>query len=494
MRIRPFVSLAFLVLSPCFALAQSSAPSASFSVSAETRDAVRQLIGDSMLNGKAYAYDGDLADTIGPRLTGSPNYMHAADWATQQFKEMGLANVHTEDWTISSTWEPEGPATGRIEKPVIHDLHIYSFGWSPSTPAKGIASEVVYVASFAPDAMDKQKSQIAGKIALVDPSSYGEKPVMEGVLAGYDRLLSFSPAAILVTGIANGAESESVLRFDGKILSVPAAQIGREDSLLIKRLLNRGPVTLQFSLTNKTRPNVSIPNVIAEIRGTSNPDEVVIVGAHLDSWQPGTGAQDNGTGVASVLEAARAIKALNRPPRRTIRFILFGGEEEGLLGSAAYVRQHQADLPKIAAVVVTDSGSQPAKGWNVMEREDEKASLAALKPLLSGLGADGIQSEVSFAFQTDYGAFDVLGVPSLVLWNDMDKYMLLHHKASDTFDSVVEKDLVQGALVTTVTAYAIADSAAPFAPHPSPADWQSMIKKAGRLDEYNYLKSIGALP
>jgi hypothetical protein len=151
-------------------------------------------------------------------------------------------------------------------------------------------------------------------------------------------------------------------------------------------------------------------------------------------------------------------------------------------------------LPKIAAVVVTDSGSQPAKGWNVMEREDEKASLAALQPLLSGLGADGIQSEVSFAFQTDYGAFDVLGVPSLVLWNDMDKYMLLHHKASDTFDSVVEKDLVQGALVTTVTAYAIADSAAPFASHPSPADWQSMIKKAGRLDEYNYLKSMGALP
>jgi hypothetical protein len=114
--------------------------------------------------------------------------------------------------------------------------------------------------------------------------------------------------------------------------------------------------------------------------------------------------------------------------------------------------------------------------------------------LLSGLGADGVTSDVEFAFQTDYAAFDVLGVPSLVLWNDMDKYMLLHHKASDTFDSVVEKDLVQGAVVTAVTAYAIADSEAPFAAHLSPAEAEAMIKKVNRLDEYNYLKSRGVLP
>jgi Zn-dependent M28 family amino/carboxypeptidase len=198
--------------------------------------------------------------------------------------------------------------------------------------------------------------------------------------------------------------------------------------------------------------------------------------------------------VASVLEAARAIQALHRAPRRTIRFVLFGGEEEGLVGSTAYVRQHVAELAKIDAVLVTDSGSQPAKGWNVMEREDEKGALAALKPLLSGLGADGATSDVEFAFQTDYAAFDVLGVPSLVLWNDMDKYMLLHHKASDTFDSVVEKDLVQGALVTAVTAYAIADTESSFARHLSPAEVQSMLKKVDRLDEYNYLKSSGVLP
>lgn len=476
------------------ALAQSSPPSTSFAVSPETRDAVRQLIGDSTLNGKVYAYEGDLADMIGPRLTGSSNFMRAVDWTLQQFKEMGLANIHTEEWTIPSTWEPDGPATGKIEMPVAHDLHIYSLGWSPSTLPKGVAGEVMYVPSFAAAALEAQKAQIAGKIALVDRSSYGEKPRMDLVLSGFERLLSISPAAILTTGIANGGESESSVRFGGVLSSVPTAQIGSEDSLLIKRLLGRGPVTVRFWLSNTVHSNVQIPTVIAEIPGSDIPNEVVLVGAHLDSWQPGTGAQDNGTGVAGVLEAARAIRALHRAPRRTIRFVLFGGEEEGLLGSTAYVRQHVAELPKIDAVLITDSGSQPAKGWNVTEREDEKGPLVALKPLLSGLGADGATSDVEFALQTDYAAFDVLGVPSLVLWNDMDKYMLLHHKASDTFDSVVEKDLVQCALVTAVTAYAIADAESPFARHLSPAEAQSMLKKVDRLDEYNYLKSGGVLP
>ncbi len=242
--------------------------------------------------------------------------------------------------------------------------------------------------------------------------------------------------------------------------AVPDAQIGLEDSLLIKRLLQHGPVSMQFSFANKIRSDVQIPNVIAEIPGSELPDQVVIIGAHLDSWQPGTGAQDNGTGAATVLEAARAIKALNRPPRRTIRFILFGGEEEGLLGSHAYVRQHMADLPKIDAVLVTDTGAEPAKGWYLMGREDERPPLASLNPLLAGLGADGISSDTGIIFQTDHAPFDVLGVPSLVLWTGMDKYGTLHHKASDTFDSVVAKDLTQSATVVTVTAYAIADSSA----------------------------------
>ena len=483
-----------LVLASLPGFAQSPAPGTPFAISPETRDAARQIIGDSTLNGKAYAYERELADMIGPRLTGSSNYMRAAEWTMQQFKELGLAKVHTEMWTIPATWEPQGPAIGRIEKPVVHTLHIYSLGWSPSTTPQGIEGEVVYVVSFLPDKLDAQGPKLAGKIALFDSGSFGEKPKLGEILSGLDKLLSFSPMALVITGNANGGESQGALGSDGKISAVPEAEIGLEDSSLIKRLLDRGPVTVQFTLTNNIRMQVQIPTVIAEIPGSALPDEVVIVGAHLDSWHPGTGAQDNGTGVASVLEVARAIKALPRAPRRTIRFMLFGGEEQGLLGSTAYVRQHLADLAKIDAVLVTDTGAEPAKGWYVMGRDDEKDAVGALKPLLSGLGADGVSTDASFVFQTDHAAFDVLGVPSLVLWNDMDKYNPLHHKASDTFDSVVEKDLVQDAVVTAVTAYAIADGNGPFAPHVSPAEMQSMLKKADQLDDYNYLKSAGALP
>ncbi len=270
--------------------------------------------------------------------------------------------------------------------------------------------------------------------------------------------------------------------------------MGLEDSLLIKRLLEHGPVSVHFSATNRIRTDAKIPNVIAELPGKDASAGIVLVGAHLDSWQPGTGAQDNGTGVASVLEVARSIKALNLLPRRTIRFVLFGGEEEGLLGSAAYVRLHRPELDKIDVALVTDSGAEAAKGWMVMGREDEKSAVEALKPLLSGLGADGISSDTKYVFQSDHAPFEFLGVPALVLWTAMDKYYTLHHKASDTFDSVVNKDLTQGAAVIAVTSYGIADSPQPFAPHLSPTEVRSMAEKTDNLSELEYFKNIGILP
>ncbi len=353
---------------------------------------------------------------------------------------------------------------------------------------------MVYIPNVAPNALRAMEMQITGKIALFDRSSFGPKPSVESQLRGLDALRALKPLAIVGTGGAKGAESESSLGFTADIAPMPEVQIGLEDSLLIKRLLAHDRVTMQFTVTNRIRQNVQVPNVIAEIPGSEHPDEVVIVGGHLDSWQPGTGAQDNGTGAATVIEAARAIMALHRPPRRTIRFILFGGEEQGLLGSLAYARQHVAEMAKIDAVLVTDSGAEPARGWYVMAREDERAPLAAIAPLLEGLGANGISSDAMYIYETDHAAFDVLGVPSLVLWNDQNIYNTLHHKANDTFDTVVEKDLTQGVTMVTVTAYAIADSREPFAPHLSPAEMAPMLQRAGELDEYNYLKSVGALP
>ena len=488
------------LLAPC-AFAQSpSAPAATpaaapAGVSPETRAEVTKLIGDIMVDGKAYEYDRHLADDIGPRLTGSDNYVHAVSWAVEQFKTLGLKNVHTEPFTMPALWEPEVAATGDIVAPRNQMLHIYSAGWSPSTPADGITGKVFYLAHLLPvDQLTAMKDKIAGSIVLVDNASFGEKPPIGDLIKGLALLNTLGPKAVLTTGSANGTQNAGSLSFNGELAAFPVAQVGLEDVLLIKRLLEAGPVTVHFAFQNRIRPATEVNNVIAEIPGRDDPKSIVIVGAHLDSWHPGTGAQDNGTGVATVLDVARAVQALGRPPRRTMRFILFGGEEQGLVGSDAYSRKHLADMPSIDAVLISDTGAQPSKGWYLMGRDDEKADLAPMEPLLAGLGSNGTSSVTEFLFETDHAGFDIFGVPTLVLWNNVDKYFKLHHQASDTFDSVVEADLTQGVATTAATAYAIADSAQPFAPHLTQPQVDEMLKKAGELDNYKALKAAGFVP
>ncbi len=489
------LSISFLLaaLAASCAVAQTSATPAP--VSSETRTAVRQLVGDIMVNGQAYEYDRQLADTIGPRLTGSDNYVHAVSWAQEQFHSLGLANVHTESFTMPALWEPEIPATGNIVAPRNQALHIYSFGWSPSTPQGGITGKVIYLAQLLPiEKLDAAKDQLTGNVILIDNASFGEHPAIGELIKAFARLNTFKPLAVLFTGRANGGENASSLTVGGTLSSFPVAQIGLEDSLLIKRLLDKGPVTVHFSFTNRVRGNAEVSNVIAEIPGRELTNEIVIVGAHLDSWHPATGAQDNGTGVATVLEVARAIKSLNRPPRRTIRFVLFGGEEQGLVGSTAYAKKHAAEMASIDAVLISDTGGQPAKGWYLMARDDEKQAIAPIEPLLAGIGGGDTSPDTEFIFETDHAGFDVQGVPTLVLWTPVDKYFRLHHQASDSFDSVVQADLNQGVAVTAATAYAIADSAGPFAPHLDSAGVEMMLKKAGELDSYIALKSMDWVP
>ncbi len=485
MRLKAIALLATLL--PFCAHAQTS-------VSPETRTAVRQLIGDIMVDGKAYDYDRQLADHIGPRLTGSDNYVHAVSWALDQFKSLGLTNVHTESFTMPALWEPDGPAAGQIISPRIQNLHIYSIGWSPSTPEGGIKGQVVYIPHLTIEALDSQKDKFRGAIVLIDESSFGDQPSFSQILKALAHLGELAPQAILITGGANGIESATALTFDGTLSHFPIAQIGLEDELLIKRLLDAGPVTVQFSFKNRIRPATQVNNVIAEIRGSELPNEVVIVGGHLDSWHPATGAQDNGTGVATVIDVARAVKALGRPPRRTMRFILFGGEEQGIIGSTSYVRHHLADMPNIDAVLISDTGAEPAKGWYVMGRNDETKALENIEPLLAGLGSNQTNPSTQFLFQTDHISFDLLGVPTLVLWTGTDKYFKLHHKASDSFDSVVQADLTQGVATTAATAFAIADSAQPFAPHFTPTQVEDMLKDAKQYDDYQFFKSAGVFP
>jgi hypothetical protein len=471
----------------------SSFTSAQMPVSPETRSTVAHIIGDIMVNGQAYEYDRQLADTIGPRLTGSDNYVHAVSWAEEKFRALGLSNVHTEPFSMPATWEPETPATGRIIAPRIQNLHIYSLGWSPSTPNGGVKGDVAYLEHLTEEGIDAQRNKLAGNIVLIDEKSIGDQPFSQ-ILKALDHLQKLAPKALMLVGGPNGTESATSLTPDGSLSPYPIAQVGQEDAALIKRMLDHGPVSVEFSLRNRIRKNVKVDNVVAEIPGRESPNEIVIVAGHLDSWHPATGAQDNGTGVSTVLDVARAIKASGHPPRRTIRFLLVGGEEQGILGSTAYVRSHKVEMPSIDCVLISDTGAQRAKGWYLMGRDDEKDALKDVEPLLAGLGSNDTTPSLEFLFQTDHISFDLLGVPTLVLWNDVDKYFKLHHKASDSFDSVDQADLNQGVATTAATAYAIADSALPFAPHDTSAQTEEWLKRVKQWDDYQFFKAEGVLP
>jgi carboxypeptidase Q len=481
----------FLLASLLPVCAQTAPSTEEAKLSAEEQGALVRLGGQLMIAGKAYEYDRHLADDIGPRLTGSANYNEAAAWAESEFTRLGLVNVHGESWEIPATWEPETLATARLLKPHQQRLHLESEGWSPSTPEGGVRGDIFYVKELSPDAVKASTAQIKDAIVLIDGDSLsGDKLRRFGRLFDALRMIGDEGARGLIFGLGTTNNAPSMIGntdFKGILANVPCGNLGEEDTLLLKRLLKEGPVEVEFSFKNRIREHVKVDNVVAEIPGRESNGEYVLIGGHLDSWNPGTGAQDNGTGASTVLAVAEAIKAAGLTPRRTMRFVLFGGEEEGLIGSVHYAREHAAELAKCVADFVSDSGAEAPKGWYTFGRDDENHALSPLAPLLSSLGAGRTTDESRFTFQTDEAPFLVRGVPSFVLWTPTDKYMLLHHKPSDTFDKVDQRDLNLGVAVVGITAYAFAD-ASTAVPHLNTTAVENEFKNLKVFEQYQDLQ------
>jgi len=448
-----------------------------------------------LIDGQAYEYDRVLADEIGPRLTGSSNYEKAVDWSEGEFKRLGLANVHTETWTIPSAWEPETDAVAHILKPHGQRLHLESEGWGPSTPEGGVRGNVYLLSKLSVAAVHEQVEAIQGHIVLVTPEALGDDELLFGQLFDALDAIGEVGAKGLLLGMGTTNDAPSFLGvgdFVGKASKLPTGNVGHVDTLLLARMLEKGPVEIEFSFKNRIRSNVPVKNVVAEISGT-DPDAGYVVGGLLDSWHPGTGAEDNGTGAASVLAVAQTVKAAGLKPRRTLRFILFGGEEEGLLGSLAYAHAHEQEMSKCAGVFVTDTGSEPPKGWLTFGREDVNKALAPLKPLLDPLDAGGISDGHHIIFETDHAPFLVRGVPAFVLWTPFEKYMQLHHKPSDTFDKVDRRDLGLGEAVVGLSAYYFA-SVAEIPGYLDAAKMEDTLKSIKAYNQYKDLVDHKMLP
>lgn len=441
----------------------------------------------SVLAGPSMGKLEELCDRFGARLTGTTAYDHAADWAAAQFRAAGIQDVKLEPITVPNGWQ-RGWAEAHLYSPVQRKLHVESVSWTPSTRRGGMKGEVVVVSDISEAALRANTAVIKDRIVLFDTEHVfadGFNKVYPKLIASYSIFKALgAQALVLPDAVPNNVLGDWVDIDNGKgeVLPLPIAEIGMEDALLIRRLVAKGPVVIGFSYENQISGPVPSSSVIAEIHGSEKPDEWIVVGAHLDSWDLATGAQDDGTGAIMVLEAARAIASLPHNPRRSIRFALWTGEEPGLLGSRAYVQAHAKELDRCVAVVNTDNGAGKPRGWMVEGREDIKAALAELIPeYLKGYGADQVSLETTF--DTDQGPFMLQGIPAFDLWVDDVAYNAVHHKSSDTVDKVDPAYFKADGAIVAVLAYVIAQREQPIGPHLDHAAVGEILKKA-QLDGY----------
>jgi hypothetical protein len=280
----------------------------------------------------------------------------------------------------------------------------------------------------------------------------------------------------------------------GKLEPLPRAEIGMEDGKLIQRLLEKGPVSIDLQCENTITGPVEVSNVIAEIRGREKPDEWILISAHLDSWDQGTGALDGASGCAMVLEAARTLAQLKVPPKRSLRFILWGGEEQGLVGSNAYFRSHQSEIKNCVVSINTGLGAGLPQGWTIRGNNDLKKAVQALSQTLTGLGGDGLKTEIKFEELTDWETPFLAGVPTLDLWMDLGSFWDVHKKPGDTFDKVDSHNLAVSTAIVAATAYWIAEQPTLIMSHLDQNAIDTILKKAEVYDRIKDLKELGILP
>jgi hypothetical protein len=465
----------FLCVAASNARAQDSARAHAATAAHQPDERIARIAGYAMTRGGAAEFLQTLTDGIGGRVTGSTQSQAASELILKTLKEAGFENAHFEEYVIESRWQ-RGAATGEVVSPVAALLHVGSYGWAPGTPGR-IEAALVDLGTPATNDLPKTAENLRGAAVLVDVHNIGNAPlpVMRALIAqqlaraGASAMLipSDKPARMLYTS-AYGLYPRGPL---------PILSIGKEDTLFLRRLLARGPVKLSLNIHNSFDGSPGKErNVIADLPGI-HPEEVTLVGAHFDSWDPAQGADDNGSGVAAVLEAARILKLTGVRPRTTIRFAFFSGEEEANLGSRAYVEKHKDELDRLRAFLLMDDGAQAPLGFKTNGRGDVAASVrSALQPLLA-MGAGTVSEEADM--QSDNASFMVAGVPSLTLITEPGDYDARHHAITDTFEKIDQHMLALDTAVMAISAFLIADEESRLGHRLSLAEVKDLLRKMG---------------
>lgn len=403
-----------------------------------------------------------LTDEVGPRLAGSMGSKAAVEWAIRTLRDRGFANVHAEPVTVPH-WE-RGEESGAVVGPRIQPLQLTALGGSIGTPADGIEAEVVEVESL--EALGKlEPAAVAGKIVFYnvpmarsrDGSGYGRAVSVRGV--GAIRAAALGAVGVVIRSVGtdhNRLPHTGAMRRDPKSPTVPAAALSVPDAELLHRLIaEHKSVRLRLKLGCRWLPDAESANVIGEITGSAKPDEVILLGAHLDSWDLGTGALDDGAGVAIVINAAQLVGALSRAPKRTIRVVLFANEENGLSGAFAYAHAHHFESTKHIAALEADAGTGRAYGLRYLGMPRGRGRLAEIALGLRPLGIELLGEDAHGG--ADLGPLRALGVPLIDVAQDVSGYFDLHHTANDTFDKIDPDGLAQVTAAFAVLADGIAN-------------------------------------
>jgi carboxypeptidase Q len=431
----------------------------------------------------------ELCDGIGGRPTGSVACSRAIEWAAKKFRDIGIKNVSVEPFTAQNMWLPVSAEANAVS-PAAFNIRIAAAPMSPSTKGT-IEARIVDAGQGSPEDFARLGGTVRGAILLVHSS---EMKTFDDLFAEYmrnggliDAARKHQPVAVLLESTRpRGLLYRHPISLDLNYAPVPTAIISREHAERLARLAEKDEVRMRLSITNKTAPSYESKNVIAEIRGREKPDEIALIGAHLDSWDLGTGAEDNGVNAALVIDVARAFHDLGIVPRRTLRFALFTGEEQGMLGSAAYVARHKEELDKFAAVVIFDTGSGHLSGFYLNGRDELRKPVNSALDAVEGLHAT---EHVTDALDgTDNFDFIISGVPNLVGNQDPIPYLPDYHAESDTFDRVNQKEEKITDAVAAVLLWGLAENPERLAKRQTREEVEKLVTDT-KLDEQ--MKAFG---
>lgn len=427
-------------------------------------DTAARIVTRELQSSQAYDTLSHLTDEIGPRPSGSESAAAAVRWTTQRLRAWGIAT--TNERVVVPHWV-RGREEARLVSHPGQRLVLTALGGSVATPSQGLTADIVEVTSF--EQLQQLGSKVAGKIVFYNNEmdmalvrshrafeAYRQAVIFRG--SGASRAAEYGAKAMVIRSVGSASlrtPHTGALHYDPKQPKIPAAALTSEDAMLLHRLIERGDrVRMHLLLTPRTLPDVVSANVIAEWKGREKPEEIVLIGAHLDSWDLGTGAIDDGSGVAMVMESMRLLSEMGLRPRRTIRAVLFMNEENGLAGGRAYFATHGKE--KHVAAIESDAGAAAPIGFTTTLKGELLHLLEAqVSPALSMIHAASFETVAETGADTRF--LIETGVPGFGLVPDPLHYFDYHHTPADTLDKVDRSELAQDSAAVAALAWVLAD-------------------------------------